>query len=80
MLFETKSICAKKSGNSEMVHYVEKDQTLSFYSMLHHIERVASSKLLPRNSLRYLKTTLIIDGGGWSYNFCKVLSRKINKE
>ena len=44
------------------------------YSVLHHIGRgVATPKFEPRNCARYLQTTLIMGGGGWSENLCEVL-------
>ena len=45
-----------------MVHFVEINQASSPYSMLQHIGRVATLKLVPRNCLRYLQTTLIMGG------------------
>ena len=48
-----------------MVHFANINQTPSPYSMLQHTGRVAKPKLAPRNCLRYLKTTLILGGGGW---------------
>ena len=47
-----------------MVHLAEINQAPSPYSMLQHIGRVATLKLVPRNCLRYLQTTLIIGGKG----------------
>ena len=41
-----------------MVHFAEINQAPSPYSMLQHIGRVATPKLVPRNCLRYLQTTL----------------------
>ena len=51
-------------GNSGMVHFAEINQTPSPYSMLQHIIRVATPKLVPRNYLRYLQTTLIMGRRG----------------
>ena len=48
--------------------------------MLQHIGRVATPKLVPRNCLIYLQTTLIMGAGDWSQNLCEVLSKKINKK
>ena len=45
-----------------MVHFAEINQAPSPYSMLQHIGRVATPKLVPINCLRYLQTTLIIGG------------------
>ena len=50
--------------NSGMVHFVEINQAPSPYSMFQYIGRVATPKLVPRNCLRYLQTTLIMEGGG----------------
>ena len=47
-----------------MVHYAEINQAPSPYSMLQHIGRVATLKLVPRTFIRYLQTTLIMGGGG----------------
>ena len=47
-----------------MVHFAEINQALSPYSMLQHIGRVATPKLVPRNYLRYMQTTLKMRGGG----------------
>ena len=58
------SIPGKIYGNSGMVHFTEINQDPSPYSMLQYIGRVATPKLLPRNCLRYLQTTLIMGGGG----------------
>ena len=35
---------------------------------------------VPRNCLRYLQTTLIMDEGDWSQNLCEVLFKEINKK
>ena len=42
------------------------------YSMLQHIGRAATPKLVPRNCFRYLQTTVIIGEGDWSQNICDV--------
>ena len=42
----------------------KKNQTPSPSSMLQHIGGAATPKLMPRNCLRYLQTTLIMGGGG----------------
>ena len=47
-------------GNSGMVYFAKINQVLSPYSMLQHIGRVATPKLMPLNFLRYLQTTLIM--------------------
>ena len=39
------------------------------YSMLQYIGRVATPKLMPRNCLRYFKTTMIMGGGGLILEF-----------
>ena len=54
-----------------MVHFAEIDQAPCPYSMLHHIGRIASSKLVPRNCLRYLQTTFIMRGGGLVSEFMR---------
>ena len=46
-----------------MVHFPETNQVRSPYIMLQDIGTVATPKLLPRNCLRYLQTTLIMGGG-----------------
>ena len=51
-------------GNFGMVHFAEINQAPSPYSMLQDIGRVATPKLVPRNCLRYLQTTLIMGRGG----------------
>ena len=45
--------------------------SLENYSMLQYIERVATSKLPPRNCFKYLQAKLIIEAGGWSQNLCE---------
>ena len=47
-----------------MVHFAEINQAPPPYSMLQYIGRVATPKLVPRNCLRYLQTTLIMGGRG----------------
>ena len=47
-----------------MVNFPEINQAPYPYSMLQHIGRVATPKLVPRDCLRYLQTTLIMGGGG----------------
>ena len=51
-------------GNSGMAHFVEINLPPPPYSMLQHIGRVATPKLVPRTCLRYLQTTLIM-GDEW---------------
>ena len=63
-IIETRSISGKNFGNSGMVHLVEINQTPPPYSMLQYIGRVATPKLMPKNCLIYLQTTLIMGGGG----------------
>ena len=63
----------KISGNSGIVHVAEINQPPLLYSMLPHIVRVATSKLVPRNCPRYLQTTLNMGGGDSSQNLCEVL-------
>ena len=57
------------SGNSGMVYFAEINQAPEPYSMLQYIGRVATPKLVPRNCLRYLQTTLIMGGGGLASEF-----------
>ena len=45
-----------------MVHFTEINQAPSPYSMLQHIGRVATLKLVPGHCLRYLQTTLTMRG------------------
>ena len=47
-----------------MIHFAEIKQAPPPYSVLQNIGRVAAPKLVPRNYLRYLQTTMIIGGGG----------------
>ena len=49
-------------GNSWIVLFAELNQAPSLYLMLQHVGRVATPKLVPRNCLRYLQTTLIMGG------------------
>ena len=51
-----------------MVHFTEINQAPSQYPMLQFISRVATPKLVQRNCLRYLQTTLIMGDGDWSQN------------
>ena len=53
-----------------MVDFADINQAPSPYSMLQDIGRVATPKLVSRNCLRYLQTTLIMGGGDWSQNLC----------
>ena len=50
-----------------------------FMEMLQHIGRVATLKLVARNCLRYLQTTLTMVGGDWFQNECEVLSKKLTE-
>ena len=77
---ETKSIPGKIYGNSGMVHFAEINQAPSLLSMLQHIRRVATPKLVPSTCLRYLQTTLIMGEGNWSQNLFEVLPKKINEK
>ena len=63
-----------------MVHFAELNETPFPLSMLQHFGRVATPKLVPRTSLRYLQATMIMMGGDWSQNLCEVLSKKINEK
>ena len=58
-----KLIPRKIYGNSGMAHIADINQAPSPYSMLQHIGRVATPKIVLRHCLRYLQTTLIM--GGW---------------
>ena len=56
-----------------MVHYAEINQAPPPDSMLQHIGRIATPKLMPRNCLRYLQRTLITgEEGDWSQNLCEL--------
>ena len=46
-----------------MVHFTEINPAPYPYSMLQHIGRVATSKLVLKNSVRYLQRTSIMRGG-----------------
>ena len=64
-----------------MVHLPEINQDPTHYSMLQYIGRVTTTKLLPRNCLRYLQTTLIMWAEeDWSQNLCELLSKTINEK
>ena len=65
-IIETKSIPG-------MVPFAEVNQAPSCYLMLQHIGRVETPKLVPRNCLRYLQTTLIMGEGDCSQNLCELL-------
>ena len=47
-----------------MVLFAEINQAPSPCSTLQHIDRAATPKLVPRNCLRYMQTTLIMEGVG----------------
>ena len=47
-----------------MANFAEISQAPFPYSILQHIGRVATPKLVLGNCLRYLETTLIMGGGG----------------
>ena len=64
IIIETNSIPEKIFGNSGMVYLSEINQAPPPYSMMQYIGRVATPKLVPRNCLRYLQTTLVMVGGG----------------
>ena len=49
--------------NSGMDHFAEINQAPPPYSILQYIGRVAIPKLVSRNCLRYLQTTLMMGGG-----------------
>ena len=48
--------------------FAEINQVPSTYSMCQDIGRVAAPKLVARHCLRYLQTTLIMEGGGSENN------------
>ena len=54
-----------------MVHFEDINQAPSPYSMLQDFGRVATPKLVLRNCLRYLQTTLIMGGGGLVSEFMR---------
>ena len=54
-----------------MAHFAEINQAPFPYSMLQYIGGVASPKLVPRDCLRYLQTTLIMEGGGLVSEFMR---------
>ena len=60
---ETNSIPGNISVNCGMGHHTEVNQVPPTYSVLQYIGRVATPKLVPRNYLRYLQTTLIMEIG-----------------
>ena len=66
---ETKFISGITSGNSGIVNFAEINQVPLPYSMLQYLGRVATPKLVPRNCLIYLQTTLIMEGGGFVSEF-----------
>ena len=61
-----------------MVHFAETNQVSSPHSMLQHIGRVATLKLVPRN----LQTTLIMGGVGIVSEFMSgiVLKKQMKKK
>ena len=60
-----------------MVHFAEINQAPPPYSMLQYIGRGAIPKLVPRNFLRYLQTTLIMLGGELVSEFmCSIVGTK----
>ena len=63
-----------------MVHFAEINQVPPPYSMSQFIGRIATPKLVPRNCLRYLQTTLIMGEVNWSQNLCEVVSKNINEK
>ena len=60
---ETKSIPGNIYENSGMVHFTEINQAPYPYSMSQHIGRVATPKLVLRNSVRYLQRISIMRRG-----------------
>ena len=77
---ETKSSPGNISENSVMAHFAEINQVPSPDSMLQYIGRVTTPKIVPRNCLRYLQTTMIMGEGDGSQNLHEVLSKKINEK
>ena len=67
------SIPEKNYGNSGMAHFAEMNQLFSPYSILQHIRRVVTPKLVPRTYLRCLQATLIMGERDWSQSLCEVL-------
>ena len=63
-----------------MAHFAEINQVPSPDSMLQHIGRVTTPKIVPRNCLRYLQKTMIMGEGDGSQNLHEVLSKKINEK
>ena len=61
-----------------MIHFAEINQAPSPNSMLPHIEREANLKLVPRDCLRYLQTTLSMVGGGLVSEPIEVLQKPVN--
>ena len=61
-----------------MVHFEEINQAPSPYAMLHHIGRIATLKLVPRNCLRYLEKLLKEVNGDWTSRF--INANTINSE
>ena len=59
-----------------MVHFIEINQAPSTYSMLQHIGIVVTPKLVSRNCLRYLQTTLIMGGEGLVSEFVRYCLKK----
>ena len=62
-----------------MIHFAGVNQAPSPYSMLQYIARVATPKLVSRNCLRYLQTSLIMGGGGLVTEFMTYCLKKIVK-
>ena len=54
-----------------MVHLAKINHVPPPCSMLQYIGRVATSTLMPRNCLRYLQTTLAMEGGGLVSEFMR---------
>ena len=63
-----------------MEYFAETNQVFPAYSMLRHIGRVATLKLVSRNCLRCLQTTLIIGTGGLAAEFMSGIIRKVTKK
>ena len=60
-----------------MVHLAKTNHVPPPCSMLQYIGRVATSTLMPRNCLRYLQTTLAMEGGGLVSEFMRGIVARI---
>ena len=60
-----------------MVHFAEINQAPPHYSLLQYIVRVATPKLVQRNCLTYLQTTLKMEGVGLVSQFMGGIVQKL---